>query len=58
MKTKNQKPQMNVGVGLALGVAFWLIFNNLAIGIAMGVVFALALSDEDKEAEDSPENTL
>lgn len=58
MKTKNQKPKMNLGVGIALGVAFGVVFNNIALGIALGLVFGLALSDKDKEPEDSTENTL
>ena len=35
-------------MGLLLGIAFWMAFDNIGIGIALGVVFAIVFKDDKK----------
>ena len=64
-KGNNKKSDHNfqvtgISVGLCLGVAFGLMFDNLAIGISVGLCLGLAIGtaiDKDKKDKDINENS-
>ena len=51
-KSENKKEfefkEFNWVMGLLLGIAFWMAFDNIGIGIALGVVFAIVFKDDKK----------
>ncbi len=56
MADKKQKKSSYIGVGLALGVVFGLMLDNLGVGIALGVVFGTAFGGFEEEKDSKKEN--
>lgn len=47
-KNKEHKNGTYLSIGIGLGVAFGIIFDNLAIGIALGLIFGQLADSKQK----------
>ncbi|MBE9663910.1 hypothetical protein [Mucilaginibacter myungsuensis] len=43
------KREGNIGLGIALGVVFGLLFHNLALGICFGIIFGAMIPAKKKD---------
>ena len=40
---EEEKSEYYIGVGLCLGIAFGVVFDNISLGICLGLVFGVAM---------------
>jgi hypothetical protein len=43
-----------IGVGLCLGIAFGVVFDNIALGICLGLVFGVAMQKKYANNQELP----
>ena len=55
MKKNSILRNLNWGIGAAMGISFWLAFDNLALGIGLGIAMAFAFAPAFRNSHDDPE---
>jgi len=55
-ESDNRRSKVNplttgVGVGVAMGVCFWLAFDNIVLGITFGMIFGIGSTQTQKRKQ-------